>query len=99
MEDSFYNDGNRAIIVFNDIATREKVYELYAINKWIQLKMFFSNAYENKHGTYCEHCPQPSEIIWNNIGIIEKQSFKVKVLSVLYLILIMIFLVLLLYFL
>lgn len=46
--------------------------------------MFFSNKFEEKHGTYSEKCPRPEEIIWNNIGVIEKQGFKLKVLSVFY---------------
>ena len=61
--------------------------------------MFFSNKFEMDYGTYCESCPQPAEIIWKNIGIVERQSFKVKILSVLYFILILTFLVLVLYFL
>jgi len=52
-EDSFYNEGNRAIIVFNDRNTRDKIHDKFKIGKWIQLKMFFSNAFEEKHGTYC----------------------------------------------
>ena len=55
--------------------------------------MFFSNNYEIKHGTYCQTCPKPEEIIWNNIGIIERQGMKVKLLSVLYFILILVFLI------
>jgi hypothetical protein len=64
-----------------------------------QVKMFFSVAYEQEYGTYCESCPRPNEIIWNNIGIIERQGFKVKLLSIIYFILILLLLVFVLYFL
>jgi magnesium-transporting ATPase (P-type) len=60
--------------------------------------MFFSNNYEEEFRTYCEPCPRPEEILWKNIGIIEKQGFKVKVLSVIYFILILGFFVAFLYF-
>ena len=61
--------------------------------------MFFSNTYELKHGTYCERCPRPEEIIWNNIGVVERQGFRVKILSIIYLILILAVLVLIFHFL
>ena len=44
-EESFYNKGNRAIIVFNDLATREKVYRRYRIGNWTKARMFFSNDF------------------------------------------------------
>jgi hypothetical protein len=33
---------------------------------------------------FCEPCPPPNEIIWNHIGLEERQKIKVKILSIIY---------------
>lgn len=68
-EESFYNEGNRAIIVFNDLTTKEQVLARYEISRLKVIKMFFSNNYEQEFRMYCEPCPRPEEILWKNIGI------------------------------
>ncbi len=45
-EDSFYNEGRRAIIVFEDLQTKEKILKKYKISRWKVLHMFISNDYE-----------------------------------------------------
>lgn len=60
--------------------------------------MFFSNNYEEEFRTYCEPTPRPEEILWKNIGIVEKQGLKVKILSIVYFILILAFVFAFLYF-
>lgn len=45
-EESFYNEGNRAIIVFNDLQIKERVLKKYKISRLKVAQMFFSNDYE-----------------------------------------------------
>lgn len=97
-EESFYNEGNRAVIVFKDLQMKEKVLARYQISRLKIIQMFFNNNYEEEYRMYCELAPRPEEILWKNIGIIEKQGFKVKILSVIYFILILGFFVAFLYF-
>ena len=49
-----------------------------------KVRMFLSSSYEEGYGMYAEECPRPEEILWKNIGLIERQGLRSKVLGVLY---------------
>lgn len=83
-EAEFSSLAKRAIIVFHSREVKEKVEERYKISAVENARLFFSSRYCEERGIYCEECPMPEEMIWNNLGKEEKEGARVKVKSVLY---------------
>jgi hypothetical protein len=83
-EDEYYHCGRRAILVFHSREVRDQIFRRYSITRWENFKLFFNNQYSEEREVYCEACPKPEEMLWNNLGKAEKEGARVKAKSIAY---------------
>lgn len=88
VEEAFNEKGERMLVIFNSLQDKKQVLAKYSASYHHKVKTWL--GMQDKDKVYCEGAPQPSEIIWQNIGSGDSYKLKYKVLSMVYFLLLLI---------